>query len=74
MDHFFVFKIIILNQMWLGKFSWGRNVYVTLKRKEENMETSCTLIIVMENGCIFMFLVGVWVYLEYAKRGKNSLY
>jgi len=60
--------------MWLGKFYWGRNVYVTLKRKEENMETSCTLIIVMENGCIFMFLVGVWFYLEYAKRGENSLY
>lgn len=60
--------------MWLGKFYWGRNVYVALKRKEENMETSCTLIIVMENGCIFMFIVGVWFYLEYAKRGENSLY
>ncbi len=36
--------------MWLGKFSWGRNVYVALKRKKENMETSCTLIILMENG------------------------
>jgi hypothetical protein len=36
--------------MWLGKLSWGRNVYVTLERNEENMEIKCTLIIAMENG------------------------
>jgi hypothetical protein len=36
--------------MWLGKLSWGRNVYVTLERQEENMEIKCTLIIAMENS------------------------
>ncbi len=36
--------------MWLGKFSWGKNVYVISKRKEENMEANSILIIVMENG------------------------
>jgi hypothetical protein len=35
--------------MWLGKFSWGISVFVTLKKKEENMEANCTFIIVMEN-------------------------
>ncbi len=44
------FLCMILNWMQLEKFSWGRNVYVTLKKEEENMEASCTLIIVMENG------------------------
>ncbi len=39
MDHSFVFDIImILDWMWLGKLSWGRNVYVTLERKVENIE------------------------------------
>jgi hypothetical protein len=28
---------------------WGRNVYVTLERKKENMEIECILIIAMEN-------------------------
>jgi hypothetical protein len=44
-----IFKITILDWMWLGKFSWGISVYVTLKKKDEDMETSCTFIIVMEN-------------------------
>jgi hypothetical protein len=44
------FFCMILHWMWLGRFFWGRSVYVTLKRKEINMEASCTFIIVMENG------------------------
>jgi hypothetical protein len=36
--------------MWLGEFSWGRNMYVTLERKDESMEVKCTLIIAMKNG------------------------
>jgi hypothetical protein len=36
--------------MWLGDFSWGTNVYVTLEIEVENMEIFCTLILVMENG------------------------
>jgi len=36
--------------MWLGKFSWGRIVYVTLEIEVENMEVSCILILAMENG------------------------
>jgi len=44
-------------------------------KEEEIMEIECTLIIVMENGWwIFMFLVGVWFYLEYEKRGENNSY
>jgi hypothetical protein len=31
-------KIIILSWMWLGEFSRGRSVYVTLEKEEENME------------------------------------
>jgi hypothetical protein len=42
--------ICIQDWIWLGKFSWGRNVYVTLERKEENMEVESILIIVVENG------------------------
>jgi hypothetical protein len=41
---------MILDWMWLGEFSWGRNVYVTLEIEVESMEISCTLIIAMENG------------------------
>jgi hypothetical protein len=41
---------MILDWMSLEKFSWGRSVYATLKKDEESMEASCTLIIVMENG------------------------
>jgi hypothetical protein len=41
---------MILNWMWLRDFSWGRNVYVTLEKKEENMEVECIPIITMENG------------------------
>jgi hypothetical protein len=26
-------KIMILNWMWLRKFSWGRSVYATLKKE-----------------------------------------
>jgi hypothetical protein len=44
------FLCIILDWMWLGEFSWGRNVYVTLKIGVGNMEISCTLILAMENG------------------------
>jgi hypothetical protein len=67
--------IMILNWMWLEEFSWGRSVYVTLKRDDESMETSCTSIIVMENDWwIFMFFVNVWFYLQYEERGDNSSY
>jgi hypothetical protein len=41
---------MILDWMWLGEFSWGRSLYVTLKIEVENMEISCLLIIAMENG------------------------
>jgi hypothetical protein len=41
---------MILDWMWLGEFSWAITMYVTLKRKEENMESSYTFIIVVENG------------------------
>jgi hypothetical protein len=41
---------MILDWMWLGKFSWGISVYVTLKKEEENMEASRAFIIVMENN------------------------
>jgi hypothetical protein len=41
---------MIVNWMWLGDFSWGRSVYVTLKRQEINMEASCIFNIVMEIG------------------------
>lgn len=33
----FVCIMIIIDWMWLGKYYWGRNVYVTLER-EENMQ------------------------------------
>jgi hypothetical protein len=46
----FIKKIMILNWMWLKKLFRGRNVYVTLKRQEENIKASCPFIIVMENG------------------------
>jgi hypothetical protein len=36
--------------MWLGEFSWGRIVYVTLEIEVKNMEVSCILILAMENG------------------------
>jgi len=29
------FFFMILNWMWLGEFSWGRSVYVTLKRERK---------------------------------------
>ncbi len=35
-------NIMILDWMWLGGFSSGKSVYVTLKREETNMETNCT--------------------------------
>ncbi len=39
MDHSLVFDIImILNWMWLGELFWGRNVCVTLERKEDYVE------------------------------------
>jgi hypothetical protein len=40
---------MILDWTWLGEFSWGRNVYVTLKI-EESMEVECIPILLMENG------------------------
>jgi hypothetical protein len=40
---------MILNWMWLGEFSEGRNVYVTLEKEEESMEVECILIIAMKN-------------------------
>jgi hypothetical protein len=36
--------------MWLGKFSWARNVFVTLAIEVKSMEVSYTLILAMENG------------------------
>jgi hypothetical protein len=36
----FIRKIMILDWMWLKEFFGGRNVYVTLKREEKNMEAS----------------------------------
>jgi len=42
-------SIMIIDWIWLGKTFWGKNVYLTLKRNEKNMETSCILLIVMEN-------------------------
>jgi hypothetical protein len=36
--------------MWLRKFSWGKNVCVTLKIEMESMEVPCTFILAMENG------------------------
>jgi hypothetical protein len=44
------FLCMILDWTWLGEFSWGRNVCVTLEIKMESMEVPCTLIIAMENG------------------------
>jgi len=44
-----ILNIIIIVWMWLEEFFWGRNVYVTLKRKEENIEIECTFFIAMEN-------------------------
>jgi hypothetical protein len=41
---------MILDWMWLRKFSWGRSVFLTLEIEVENMEVSCTLILAMENG------------------------
>jgi hypothetical protein len=46
----FIKKIMILDWMWLREFFGGRNMNATLKREDENMEVSCTFIIVMENG------------------------
>ncbi len=41
---------MILGWMWLKEVFFKRkNVYVTLNKKEESMETRCTFI-VMENG------------------------
>jgi hypothetical protein len=43
------FLCMILGWMWLKKvFFKGKNVYVTLNKNEESMETRCTFI-VMEN-------------------------
>ncbi len=44
------FLCMILDWMWLGEFSWGRSVYVTLEIEVESMEVFCTLILAMENG------------------------
>jgi hypothetical protein len=41
---------MIIDEMWLREFFYGRNVYVTLQRKDESMEANCTLIIVIKNG------------------------
>jgi hypothetical protein len=44
------FLCMIIDWMWLGEFSWGRSVYVTLKIRVESMKVSCILILAMENG------------------------
>jgi hypothetical protein len=44
------FLCMILDCMWLWEYSWGRNVYMTLKIEVKNMEVSCTLIVAMKNG------------------------
>jgi len=36
--------------IWFGKFSWGKNVYVTLEKEKKSMEVKCIFIIAMENG------------------------
>jgi hypothetical protein len=41
---------MILDWMWLGKFSLARSVYVRLEIDVESMEVSYTLILAMENG------------------------
>jgi hypothetical protein len=52
---------MILDWMWLGEFSYGRNVYMTLEK--ESMEVECTLIIAMENGWwIFMALCVMFLF------------
>jgi len=40
---------MILDWMWLEEFSWGKNVYVTLKIEVDSVEVFCTLILAMEN-------------------------
>jgi hypothetical protein len=44
------FLCMILDWMWLGEFSLGRSVYVTLEIDVESMEVFYILILVMENG------------------------
>jgi hypothetical protein len=61
--------------MWLEEFSWGRSVYVKLKKDDKSMEASCTSIIVMKNDLMDShFFVNVWFYLQYEERGDNSSY
>jgi len=44
------FFCMIIDWMWLREFSWGKNVHVRLKIEVENMEISCNLILIIENG------------------------
>ncbi len=36
-DHSLVFEIYDLKLVWLGKFFWEKNVYVTLEWEEESI-------------------------------------
>jgi hypothetical protein len=65
----YIKKTMILDWMWLRKFSWARIMYVTLKREEESMEASCTFIIIMENG--FMVLCWCMYLLRVCRKRKK---
>jgi hypothetical protein len=61
-------NFINLNWMWLKKVFLGKNMYMTLEWKEENMDIKCIFIIVMENG----WWIFVDVFLFYLKYVKNT--
>ncbi len=64
------------NWIWLGKLSWGRNVYVTLKREKKEYGSRtyfhhCNGKLLMDfHGSLLMFLF----YLEYERNIRKIVH